>query len=293
MSVTLLSDLSEQVNKFWSPTWKGELLETNIMAGLIDKSYTGEIRQGGDTVYSSQVSRPTASIASTSSAEAAYFATEKLSTSRIAIVADQVISAAYEFSSLVQLQTELEKNDSLIRANLLQAMSIKLNNLIYSKVNASSPYGTVTDFNASQLAKLKKFAGQKKWMKNKPFYVVADPSYYSDLIQSQTVVSNDFVSDQSVPSGILAQQRYGFMIYEDNSDGLLSVIAAEGGTDTEDVAVAFHPDFLHLVTQQQPVFEIASLASNKQFGYLLVASMVCGVKEGHDFADLHQVVFNT
>jgi hypothetical protein len=293
MSVTLLSDLSEQVNKFWAPTWKSELMETNIIGSLIDKSYQGNLSTGGDTVYVTQASRPAGQIKSVTDVDASVFATEKLTTSRIAIVADKVVTAAYEFDSLLQLQTELEKNENVIRENLLQAMSIKMNNHIYSKVNASSPYDAVTDFNASQLAKLKKYAGQKKWMKNKGFYVLCDPSYYSDLIQSQSLISSDFVQDSVVAGGVMGQNRYGFTIFEDNSEGLIDVIATEGGTDSEDVALAFHPDFLHLVTQKQPTFEIASLVSNKQLGYILVASMVMGVKEGHDFANLHQVVFNT
>lgn len=295
MSLTNIADLAEQVNKFWVPTWKPELMETNLIANLIDKSYSGQIQRAGDTVYVSQVSRPSGSNKAIGAATGhEYFSTEKLATSRIAIVADRVISAAYEFDSLVDLQTDMLSNNSMIKANMLQAMSIQLNNYIYSKVNATTPYDTVTDFNASQLAKLKKFAGQKKWGADKPFYVLADPSYYSDLIQSSTIVSSDFVTgDQVVVSGKIGQKRYGFTIFEDNSEGLLDVIATEAGTDSEDIAVAFHPDFLHLVIQQEPVFEIAPLTANKQWGYILACRMVCGVKEGHDFASLHQTVFNT
>ncbi len=59
------------------------------------------------------------------------------------------------------------------------------------------------------------------------------------------------------------------------------------------MAIAFHPDFLHLAIQQMPEFEIASLTSNKQFGYVLVGKMVGGAVLGHDSAALHQTVFNT
>jgi hypothetical protein len=292
MSATLISDLSNQINKYWAPTWKEDLLETSLLANLVSKEYEGEIKRGGDTVYSTQVTRPTGQRKAKGSGHE-YFATEKLTTSRITITADQVISAAYEFDDLLDLQTDLEKNDSLIRNNLLQAMNIQLNTYLYSFVNATTPIATVTDFNAAQVAALRKFAGQNKWRTDKDWYILCDPSYHSDLLSAATLTSADYTPDQPVVSGQIGMKRYGFKIFEDNSDGLIDVIAAEGGTDTADVAVAFHPDFLHLAAQMQPTFEVASLTSNKQFGYILVGKMVCGAALGHDSASLHQTVFNT
>ena len=292
MSATLITDLNNQINKYWAPIWKQELLETTILANLVSKDYEGEIKQGGDTVYVSQVTRPTGQRKAKGSGHDS-FVTEKLSTSRISIVADQVFSAAYEFDSLLQVQTDLDKNDSVIKANLLQAMQIQLNNYLYSFVNASSPLATVTDFNASQVALLRKFAGKNKWGKEKPWYILADASYHADLLSAATLTSADYVADRPVISGEVGMKRYGFNIFEDNSAGLLSVIGNEGGTDTEDVAVAFHPDFLHLAMQMMPEFEIASLTPNKQFGYVLVGKMLGGAALGHDSASLHQTVFNT
>jgi hypothetical protein len=45
--------------------------------------------------------------------------------------------------------------------------------------------------------------------------------------------------------------------------------------------------------QLQPEFEISSLHSNKQFGYVISVRAVGGAVLGHDYASLHQVVFNT
>jgi len=292
MGATLLADVSNQVNKYWAPVWKEELLETNILANLVSKEYEGEIKQGGDTVYSTQISRPTGQRKATGSGND-YFATEKLSTSRISIVANQTISAAYEFESLLQIQTDLEKNDSVIKANLMQAMAIQLNNYLYSFVNHASPIASVTDFNASQVSALRKYAGQQKWGYAKPWYILADSSYWSDVLNATTLTSGDHVADQPVVSGQIGSKRYGFNMFEDNSAGLLSVIANEGGTDSEDVAFAFHPDFLHLVMQMQPEFEVVSLTSNKQFGFIIVGKMLAGAALGHDGATLHKTVFNT
>lgn len=292
MSATLIADLSNQINKYWAPKWKEELLETNLLANLVSKDYQGEIKQGGDTVYISQMARIAGARKSIGSGHE-FFDTEKISMSRISLVADQVFSGAYEIDSLAQLQSDLEKNDSMLKANIMQAMSIKLNTYLYSFVNAASPIASVTDFNASQLAALRKYAGGNKWDRSKQWYCLADSSYYSDLLSASTLTSSDFVGDKPIVGNSTGMSRYGFNIFEDNSDGLLDVIATEGGTDTEDVAVAFHPDFLHMAMQQMPEFEIASLTSNKQFGYVLVGKMVGGAVLGHDSAVLHQTVFNT
>jgi hypothetical protein len=293
MSATLISDLSEQVQKFWAPTWKSELMETNILMNQVDKEYEGEIKQAGDSVYITQVTRPTGAI-KTVGAGHEFFSTEKLGSSRIQLKADRVFSAAYEFDSLLQLQTDLAKNDSVIRQNLMQAMSIQVNNYLYSFVDPTAATGSVTDFNASQMAALRKFAGQKKWMQNKPWYCNTDSSYYSDLLSAATLTSVDYgAADAPVIGGNIGLKRYGFNIFEDNSDGLLSTIANVSGTDTVDVALAFHPDWLHFGMQLQPEFEISSLHSNKQFGYVISVRAVGGAVLGHDYASLHQVVFNT
>jgi hypothetical protein len=293
MGATLLGDLSNQVAKFWAPTWKSELMESNILMNQVDKDYEGAIKQQGDTVYITQVTRPAGQI-KTVGAGHETFATEKLGQSRIALTANRVFSAAYEFDSLLQLQTDLAKNDSVIRQNLLQAMSIQINSYLYSFVNPTSPTGTVTDFNASQVAALRKFAGQKKWMQNKAWYLNVDPSYYSDLLSAATLTSVDYgAADAPVIGGNIGLKRYGFNIFEDNSDGLISAIAKVSGTDLVDVALAFHPDFLHFGMQLEPEFEISSLHSNKQFGYIISVRAVGGAVIGHDFSNLHQIVFNT
>ncbi len=292
MSATLIADLSDQVQKFWSPNWKQELIETNLLPNLVSKEFEGEIKQKGDTVYVTQVARPTGQRKATGSGNDT-FVTEKLTTSRISLVADQTISAAYELESLLQIQTDLERNDSVIKANLMQAMAIQLNTYLYSFVNATTPIAAVTDFNATQMIALRKFAGTNKWGNVKPWYVMADASYWGDVLGATTLTSADHVSDQPVVSGQIGTKRFGFNMFEDTSQGLINVIATETGTDTLDVALAFHPDFLHAAIQVEPEFEIASLVGNKQFGFIIVAKMVMGAVLGHDSAVLHQTVFNT
>jgi len=50
MSATLLSDVSQQVQKFWSPMFMDELMESTLLASLVNKEYQGDLKRGGDTV---------------------------------------------------------------------------------------------------------------------------------------------------------------------------------------------------------------------------------------------------
>ena len=55
MSATLITDLNEQIQKFWSPLLVPELKEKAILPSLVSSDYEGEIKQGGDTVYVSMM----------------------------------------------------------------------------------------------------------------------------------------------------------------------------------------------------------------------------------------------
>lgn len=300
MGATLVSDVSNQVQKFWSPLFKDELIESTLLASLVNKEYQGDIKREGDTVYVSQINRPTAQRKTVGSGHES-FSTEKMSTSRVAIVADQVISAAYEFDDLVDLQSQIGAQDSKIRKALLEAVEIELNNYLYSKVSPStaSPdhlIDGVTDFNASQLNSVRKLASQAKWAKEGGWWLLCDPQYQSDLLNAQTLTSMDYgANDAPVIGGQMANRRFGFNILEDNSAGLISAMQRLDGTSTatEDAALAFHPDFMYMVMQEQPEFKVADLASNKQFGYLIVVKMVVGAVLGIDGANKHIVVYNT
>lgn len=293
MSATLISDVSNQVQKKWSGLWMDELMETAMLASVVNKAYENEITQGGDTVYVSQINRPAATRRTVGSNHDT-FETTKLSTSRVAVVADQVFTAAYEFDSLVQLQSQIGQADSQIRKGLLEALEIKVNEYLYSLVSPSTSapdhsIASVTDFNATQLNAVRKLASQAKW-KRDAWYCFVDPSYMSDLLAAQTLTSSDYVEDpEAIIAGQMARKRFGFMIYEDNSSGMAGLGAATG---TEDLCLAFHPDFMHLVLGA-PQFEISSLHSQKRHGFLISVTQIGGAVLGIDGAEKHIVVYNT
>jgi hypothetical protein len=138
----------------------------------------------------------------------------------------------------------------------------------------------VTDFNASQLSACRVLAAQAKWAPNPAWYALLDPQYYGDLLNAQTLTSGDYVSDQPVVGGIIGTRRFGFQIFEDNSR-------------SADFALLFHPDFLHMVTQQEVQIKISDLHAQKKFGVVMSVDIVFGAKLGIDGNKKHIKVYNT
>lgn len=296
MSATLVGDVSNQVQTFWAPMFMDELKEQTVLPALVNKAYQGEIKQQGDRVRVSQVNRPTATRKTVGSGHES-FSTSQLATSYVDIVADQVITAAYEFDDLVMLQSQIQAQDSKIRQGLLEACEIELNKYLYSLVSPSTSapdhlIASVTDFNATQLNACRKLASSAKWMKEPGWYALLDPQYMSDILAAQTMTSQDYVGDdRPVVGGQVASKRFGFWLLEDNS--LANGAMPSQVTATEDCALLFHPDFMHLVMQAEPEFKVSDLHSNKQFGFVISVRMIVGAKLGIDGNKKHILVYNT
>lgn len=296
MSATLVAELQDQAQKFWSPIFVPELKEAAVLPTLVSKEYEGEIKREGDTVYVSMVQAATGQRKTVGSGHET-FETEKLKTQRIGIVADQVISASFELDDLVALQTQLgsANGESEIRKSLMKAVELQLNDYLYSLVSPSTSapdhlISGISDFNATQLLSFRGLASAAKWPMGEKWLLV-DPSYQNDLLAAQTLTSSDFVGDdRAVVGGQIVSKRFGFNIVEDNSDAMkrLSPTLA-----TSDLALAFHPSFMYLVMQQQPEFQISSLHSNKQFGYVISVKMVLGAKLGIQGSVKHIVGYNS
>lgn len=272
MSQTTVADLNEQAQKFWSPRFMSALKEDTLLAGLVNKEYQGDLKQKGDTVYVSQIEKPQGQL-KTIGVDADTFATEKLTTNRVAIVANKRAVAAYEFEDLVEVQTMIQSNDPQVQAGLFEAIQEQINDYLYSLVapSTSTKRGNnlvitgVSDFNASQIATLRRLAAQEYWEKSKGWWILADPQYYSDILNAQTLTSQDFVpGDTPVLGGQIVKQRFGFNIVEDSS------------RDTDN-ALCFHPDWLGLV-MGQPRVKISDLHAQKQFGFVMSVDVVFGAK---------------
>ena len=297
MSATLVSELSDQVQKFWAPMMVDELKESAILPTLVSKDYDGEIKQGGDTVYVSMVEAADGAI-KTIGVDHQNYSSEKLKTQRIGIVADKIIEASFELDSLIDLQTQLgsPEGKSKIRAALNKGLELQLNKYLYSLVSPSTSapdhsIASVTDFNATQVLNNRLLASQAKWMAEGGWWLLLDPSYYNDFLSATTLTSGDYVgSDLPIIGGKKPYNRFGFNILEDNSAAMsqLSPTAA-----TSDLGLAFHPDFMYLVHQMQPTVKISDLHANKQRGYLITAELVVGAKLGIQGNVKHIVTYNS
>lgn len=296
MSATLVSELSDQVQKFWAPMMVDELKEQAILPSLVSKDYQGEIKNGGDTVYVSMVEAANGAI-KTIGVDHQSYSSEKLNSQRKAIVADTIIEATFELDSLIDLQTQLgsPEGKSKIRAALNKGMELKLNEFLYRKVSPSTSapdhsIASVTDFNAARILLNRQLAAQAKWAADNGWWCLLDPSYYNDFLSAATLVSSDYVgSDLPTIGGKKPFQRFGFNIVEDNSEAMkyLSPTLA-----TSDLGLMFQPDFMYLVMQQEPTIKISDLHANKQRGYLLSAEIIVGASLGIEGSVKHIVNYN-
>lgn len=284
MSVTTLADVTNQIQKYWSPLFTKQLRESLLLGSLVDKKYDGEIKRQGDTVRVSQINAPSGEL-KTVGVDADSFSTQAISTSYVDIVADKRAIAAYEFQDLVELQSQISRENPEVMESLKYAMAKQINDYLYSLVNPSTSapdhlINGVTDFNASQLSAARVLAAQAKWPQNPAWYALLDPQYYGDLLNAQTLTSSDYVSDQPVVGGVIGTRRFGFQIFEDNSR-------------SADFALLFHPDFLHMVTQQEVQIKISDLHAQKKFGVVMSVDLVFGAKLGIDGNKKHIKVYNT
>jgi hypothetical protein len=273
MSVTQFNaaDIQEMVVKAWSDVFMQELRESLLLGALVNKDYSGSLAQLGDEVTVSQINAPQGETR-TVGVDADSFNPSALSATSVKVKADKRFVASYEFEDTVMLMSQLGAKDSEIRQSLVFALSQQINDYLFSLVApSSSPDHTVTgvtDFNASQVSNVRKLAAQAKWMNNKPWYILADPSYYTDILNAQTLTSSEYgAADAPVISGQVALKRFGFNILEDNSK-------------VTDTALAFHPDFLLWVMKQDIQFKVSDLHSNKKFGMVMSADLIGGAKLG-------------
>lgn len=285
MSVTSLAEVQYQIQKYWSPLFTKQLRESLMLGSLVNKDYQGAIARQGDTVRVSQINAPNGQLL-TVGTDADSFDSEAISTSYVDIKADKRAVAAYEFQDLVELQSQIQSQNPEVMAALQYAIAKQINDYLYGLVSpsTSSPdhsIASVTDFNASQLAACRILAAQAKWAQDGRWYALLDPQYYGDQLNATTLVSSDYgASDAPTISGQIALKRFGFNVLEDNSR-------------SADYGLLFHPDFMHLVMQQEVQVKISDLHAQKKFGMLMSVDMVFGAKLGINGNVKHIKVYNT
>ena len=272
--LTNLAQVNEQIQKYWAPIFTQELREQLLLGALVNKSYQGDLKQGGDTVYVSQLTATTGEL-KTIGVDADTFSSEAVSMSRVAIVADRRAVASYKVADLVSLQSQLSEGKPEILESLRFAVAKKMNDYLYSLVSpsASAPdhiINSISTFGLSTLQTLHQAVNEAKWPQDGQWYGLMSPKYYADLLGVTAATSTDFgATDAAVISGQIALKRFGFSILGDNS---------RSGSQ----ALFFHPSFMHMVMQSQVQLKVSDLHSQNQFGYVVSADVVFGAVQAID-----------
>lgn len=285
MPATTLAEVTNQIQKYWSPLFTKELRSSLLLGSLVNKDYQGSIARQGDTVTVSQVNAPNGQLLSVG-VDADSFASEAISTSYVQITANKRAVASFQFQDLVELQSQLSSNNPEVMQALQYAVQKQINDYLYTLVNPSTSapdhlINGVTDFNASQLSACRVLAAQAKWSDMPGWYALLDPQYYGDLLNASTITSSDFgATDAPVVGGKIAMKRMGFNIFEDNSR-------------SADYGLLFHPDFMHLVMQQEAQIKVSDLHSQGKFGVIMSVDVIFGAKLGINGNVKHIKVYNT
>jgi len=284
MALTDLAVVSEQVQKVWAPLFAQELRESLLLASLVNKDYEGQIKQHNDTVYVSMIKKANGEL-KTVGVDADTFDSEQMQTVRVAVQANKVASASFEIASLAELQSQIGMPDAQnkLREALRFGVEKQVNDYLWSIINpsTSAPDHLLTGIatmDATQLAANRKLAAQAKWPKDGQWYGLLDPDYYTQILQAQTLTSQDYVDDQPVVGGQIANRRFGFNLLEDDSRG-----AKKG--------LFFHPDFMYYVAQTEPTFKVSDLHAMKKRGYLISVDLVFGAGLGIEGSSKH--IYNT
>ena len=273
MASTNLTDVQYQVQKFWSPLATQQLRESLLLGSLVNKEYQGDLKKMGDTVRVYSVNAPTATTKTVGTSGSNEFTASAISTSYVDVKADKHVTAAFEFADEVELMSMIESGNPEVMQSLVFSVEKAVNSALYAAMvpSAAAPdhqLGLVTDLNNTQLLSIRKLAAQAKWDTMKGWYGLIDPSYYSDVLAAQTLVSSDFgAADAPVISGKLGLRRYGFQIFEDNSLA-------------EDTGYFFHPDALLMVMAKEMSIKVSDLHPVGKHGVMLSCDLIFGVALG-------------
>jgi hypothetical protein len=267
MADTNTGDVSNAIQKFWSPTFMDQLRQTNILVSQVNRDYDGEIKKPGDTVKVLQVNKPTGqTLTRDGTGGEVVFVPETMSISYVDVVANRRFVASYEIDDTVDLQTMLDPfspNSVKIRTALLDAVNTQINTYLYALLTGGGHTGSTTTMTATVMAAARKYAGQKNWDKTKPWYGNLSPEYWADCLVDTKLTSSDFVAAGMVENAMSGGvKRFGFNLFEDSS--------------LTNKAVFFHPDALIFAMQYEPRFKLSDQHAQKRFGYVLSCDILGG-----------------
>lgn len=287
MAETHLDDVTSAVQTFWSKMFMEELRQSNIMMSLVNREYSGDLQKAGDKVRVNQINAPTGQSLSIDGAGGdRTFTPSAVNLSTVDVTADTRFVASYDFDDSVSWQSLIDPLGPMateIRAAMVYAMNVQINDYIYGKIAPANTIASVATMDASTVASVREYAGKQKWDKRKAWYSTLSPEYYADLLQDSTFANADFgARDTPTIGGQFAIQRYGFNLLEDNS--------IDADTIETGAGLFFHPDWFYWVMQYEPRFKISDKHSSNEFAYVMSVDLIGGGSVGIDGDVKHVLV---
>lgn len=262
-----VNDLANLIPEIWSPNIFQELRNNLLLANVFNRDYEGELANLGDVVRVNTIIAPEAELLTD---DKQTFSSEQMEVTQQTITVNKRASAAFEFTSLAQLQSqsfEMDAREALVYALMKKIEQDMISILIPS---STTPDHLIAPTAASDLAAIDiayiRTLMSKALIPRSNRFLFLDPQYYGDLITKQTIASRDFVPAGSPTStGLLTEPLYGFTIGEHD---LLPA----------DVGYAIHRSACTMVMQQGVRLKISDLHTQKKYGYLMSADIVYGIK---------------
>lgn len=261
------TDLDNLIPEIWSPNIYQELRNSLMLADVFNRDYEGDIANLGDTVKVNTIIAPDGEILTD---DKQTFQSEQMEVTQTTIVVNKRASAAFEFTSLAQLQSQSFERDA--QEALVYAIRKKIEEDMIAMLipSSSAPDHIIAPASASDLAAvdvagIRTLLSLAKVPKTNRFLFL-DPYYYGDLITKQTIASRDYVPAGSPTStGLISEPLYGFSIAEHDLLGT-------------DIGYAIHRSACTMVMQQGVRIKISDLHAQKKYGFLLSADIVYGIK---------------
>lgn len=275
--VTDLTQVSEQVAKFWKPVFNDELWCQVVLPRLVPtESVPAGMR--GDTIYVSEVKNLAGALQDVS---ACTFESEALSMERVAVPIDKRAYAALKFCDVVELQTALSLQNAQVRQAMARGMADQINGHFYATVSCATDNNGVANLTADELTSLTKQADEKCWPDGDRWLLV-DECYKKDLLDSTILTNSDFgAADRPVINGVFTLRRYGWNIIFDYTQPFKDEL--NGGA--AGVALAFTTGFLLHGQGYQNRIKMSDNHGDCEWAVTATIDSVFGVAVGTDGAE--------
>jgi len=275
--VTDLTQVSEQVAKYWKPEFENELYCQAVLSSLLPKE-TMPSAIKGDIIYVSEVGDLTGVLQNKSDCT---FESEALNMSRVAIPCDKRAYAALKFCDIVELQTSLSLTNAQVRTAMARGVTHQINTHLYTTVVCNNEIASTPNLDADVLTTLTKQADDLCWPSQGRTLIV-DSCYKKDLLDSAILTNSDFgATDTPMINGVFVLQRYGWNIVFDFTDPIKTSLNA----GAPGVGLAFVDGFLLMAEGYQNRIKMSDAHATCEWALNMTVDSIFGAAPGTSGAD--------